>query len=67
MSFLKGDKVIFTGWTEEQVRWGGNDYPTHLSIGKCYIVESVEVHSQHTKVTLLGVTGRFNSVHFDYA
>ena len=64
--FEPGDRVVYTGYTKEQVRWGGNDCPTMLNIGETYIIESVRVHSQHTKVTLKGIVGRFNSVHFDH-
>ncbi len=45
---------------------GNNDYPSMFVVGKSYIVESVEEHSQHTKLTILGIPGRFNSVHFNF-
>jgi len=59
-----GDRVIFNGYTIEQVKWGGCDLPYMLHIGNTYIVSHVMRHSQHTKVTLVGVVGQFNSVHF---
>jgi len=64
--FKPGDNVVFMGYTQEQVRWGNNDYPSMFVVGKSYIVESVDEHSQHTKLTILGIPGRFNSVHFNF-
>lgn len=62
----KGDKVKFLGCSEEQINWGNNDNPNKLLfVGDKYIVEKVEVHSQHTKLTLRGVSGKFNSVCFE--
>ena len=63
-----GDIVRFTGWTEEQVAWGNNACPHMLVLGRYYVIESVEPHSYHTKVTIRGVdkTMKFNSVHFDF-
>lgn len=61
-----GDKVIFKEASDEQVKWGNNDDPRKvLEIGKEYEVEKAEVHSWHTKVYLVGIKGRFNSVHFE--
>ncbi len=60
-----GDEVTFTGYTKPQVLWGNNDTPDMLTIGETYTIESVAVHASHTKVSLVGVTGKFNSVHFD--
>jgi len=61
-----GCSVVFTEWSQEQVNWGGNDDPkTCLVMGNEYVVDEVEVHSQHTKVRLVGHEGlSFNSVHF---
>ena len=63
------DKVIFNGWTKEQVRWGSNDTPYMLIIGRTYTITDVEVHKYHTKVCIKGVDGnlKFNSVHFTLA
>ena len=63
-----GDVVRFIGWTEEQVKWGNNDTPYMLIVDKTYVIESVETHSYHTKVTIQGVDSKmkFNSVHFDF-
>tara|TARA_B100000073_G_scaffold90593_1_gene71441 strand:+ start:2549 stop:2770 length:222 start_codon:yes stop_codon:yes gene_type:complete len=65
MQIKKGDAVIFTGQSVEQKNWGGHDDASHLVIGKDYIVESVDVHTWHTKITLKNVQGRFNSVCFE--
>jgi hypothetical protein len=66
-NFKKGDRVIYTGTSDEQVRWGaGNDDPRSCLIeGDIYQVEKVEEHSSHTKVSLRGVIGKFNSVSFN--
>ena len=65
-NFKKGDKVIYTGSSNEQVRWGGNDDPRECLIqGHIYMIEKVETHSWHTKLHLRGVYGRFNSVSFE--
>ena len=61
----KGDTVIFNGYCIEQVRWGGNDTPDMLTINNTYVIESVEKHRNHTKVSIAGYPGlKFNSVHF---
>jgi len=66
--FEKGDKVIFISATDDQVRWGSNDDPRKiLEEDKIYEIESIEVHHWHTKIKLVGVEGRFNSVHFGFA
>lgn len=58
-------RVIFTGATDEQIRWGSNDDPRDiLSVGVSYEVERQEVHSWHTKIKLKGIDGWFNSVCF---
>jgi len=60
-----GTQVIFTGASDEQVAWGSNDDPRPLlTVGEKYIIESVDVHKWHTKVTLVGIEGRFNDVSF---
>lgn len=60
-----GDKVIFIGASVDQVRWGSNDDPNEfLKEGDLAEIESVEVHSWHTKIRLKGIKGRFNSVSF---
>jgi len=61
-------RVKYIGCTDEQVRWGGNDDPrTVLEEGQEYEVEEKEVHSWHTKIKLVGVEGKFNSVCFEGA
>lgn len=64
-NFKRGDEVIYIGTTDEQVNWGRNDDPRGILFegDRCY-VEKVEVHSQHTKLTLQGIYGKFNSVSF---
>ena len=60
-----GMTVKFIGCTREQINWGGNTDPKGLlKEGKEYIVAKIEEHSAHTKLTLKGVKGRFNSVCF---
>jgi hypothetical protein len=62
----KNDLVKFIGCSKEQINWGSNDDPNPLlEIGQVYVVESVDVHRQHTKLTLQGIHGRFNSVCFE--
>ena len=63
--FVIGENVKFIGCSVEQINWGNNDTPHMLTIGKVYKIKKVEVHSQHTKVSLEGIVGRFNSVCFD--
>lgn len=59
-------KIKYTGCTDEQVRWGGNDDPRGvLKEGEVYTLKDKEVHSWHTKITLEEVPGRFNSVCFE--
>lgn len=62
-------KVIFTGSTIEQVRWGGNSNPEGLLVvGQTYELKEAEVHSWHTKYHLVEFPGyHFNSVCFEDA
>jgi hypothetical protein len=61
-----GNHVKFLGCSKEQIQWGSNDDPNPiLFVGNIYYVERVHVHSQHTKIELRGVKGRFNSVCFE--
>ena len=61
-----GNYVRFLGCDQDQINWGGNDDPNpHLFVGDIYYVEHVYVHSQHTKIELRGVKGKFNSVCFE--
>ena len=64
-----GDTVTFNGWCKEQVRWGNNDTPYMLIVGRQYTITGVEPHRSHTKVTIKGVDSsmKFNSVHFTLA
>jgi hypothetical protein len=64
--FNEGSLVKFIGCSKEQIQWGNNSDPTGvLEIGKIYKAIKVEVRSQHTKITLEGIPGRYNSVCFD--
>ena len=66
INFKKGDRVIYIGSSEEQINFGTNDDPRKVLIeGDIYQVEKVEVHSYHTKISLRGVQGKFNSVSFN--
>jgi hypothetical protein len=66
ITFKKGDLVKFTGCSREQIQWGNNDDPSNfLEIDNIYKVANVDIHSQHTKITLDGIPGRYNSVCFD--
>jgi len=57
--------VEYIGCSKEQIRWGNNDDPTsHLTVGQEYVIEKVDVHSQHTKIKLYNNIGWFNSVCF---
>lgn len=61
-----GDKVKYTGCSDMQRQWGGCDDPRGiLTIGSEYIISAVKVHSWHTKVSLKGIDGRFQSTCFD--
>jgi hypothetical protein len=61
----KNNVVEYTGCSEEQIKWGSNDDPTLcLTVGEEYLIEKVDVHSQHTKIKLYNKIGWFNSVCF---
>lgn len=61
-----GDKVRYLGLDIHQRNWGTyTGDPWNLKIGKEYIVTDIEVHTQHTRVTVAGVSGCFNSVGFE--
>ena len=63
--FVIGENVKFIGCSKEQIRWGNNDDPNGvLMVEKIYKVVEVDIHSQHTKISVQGVLGRFNSVCF---
>jgi hypothetical protein len=65
-SFREGDQVVYIGTDDYQVNWGGNTDPRGiLTEGDSYIVKNVDVHSWHTKLTLQGISGKFNSVSFE--
>ena len=63
--FQAGDTVIYRGQTDDQRNWGSNDDAELVLVrGQHYTVEKVEVHSWHTKISVFGAQGRFNSVCF---
>ena len=63
--YKQGDTVVYEGATDEQVRWGSNTDPRGILVqGESYVIRDVDVRSWHTKLTLYGINGRFNSVHF---
>jgi len=62
--FQTGDLVAFKGAViPEQIAWAGTDYP-NLTVGATYTVSTVKQFPSYTHVTLDGVEGTFNSVHF---
>ena len=64
--FKENDRVVYVGCSQEQINWGSNDDPRKILIqGDVYIIERIEVKSQHTKLTLKEISGRFNSVCFE--
>ena len=59
-----GNTVVFLGAViPEQVAWAGTDYP-NLNVGDTFTLASVKQFASFTHVTLEGVGGKFNSVHF---
>jgi hypothetical protein len=63
--FKPGDRVRFMGATKEQTRWGGCSDASKLKVGKEYVIVEATFHSWHTKLTLEGREGKFNSVCFE--
>jgi hypothetical protein len=60
-------KVRFNGATKEQIQWGANDDPNGvLKVGEVYEIESQDVRTWHTKITLKGIQGSFNDASFTY-
>jgi hypothetical protein len=64
-----GDKIIFTGASDDQVNWGSHrverrDPRKLLEIGETYELESMDIHSWHTNITLVGIEDSYNSTHF---
>ena len=61
-----GDKVRYLGCTDAQISWGSNSDPRKvLKIGKKYIISDIDVHSWHTKISLEGIVGKYNSACFE--
>ncbi len=64
MTMQAGDIVRFKGAVKlEQVRWANADYPL-LTVGETFTVETSNQFPSYTHITLEGVEGKFNSVHF---
>ena len=62
---MRNWKVVYIGATQDQVDWRGNDDPRPLlTKGAAYRVATWNEQAWHTDVTLHGISGRFNSVHF---
>ena len=60
------ENVKYIGCSQLQSSWGGCDDPRKLlKIGRIYEVEKTEVHSWHTKLSLVGIEGKFNSACFE--
>lgn len=60
-----GDIMIFTGATDDQVKWRGSDDPREvLNFGNCVVVDQVFADESYTEISLLAINGRFNSVCF---
>ena len=59
-------KVIYIGASQSQVDYRGNDDPRPLlTEGDTYEVATWNELAWHTHVTLKGISGTFNSVHFE--
>ena len=65
MIIQEGDTVQFLGGViPEQVAWASADYPSHLIVGRHYIVDSVDLQPWCTRITLRNKQGTFNLTHF---
>ena len=60
-----GDEVVYIGCDDKQKKFGNCDDPSALTIGAIYTISIVEIHTWHTKISLVGYEGKFNSVCFD--
>lgn len=65
MEIEVGDQVRLVSCSKEQIAWGNNDDPNHLDLNATYVVESIDVHRYHTKISLRGIPGHYNSVCFE--
>jgi hypothetical protein len=60
-----GSKVVYQGATDIQVNWGQSDDPRGiLIIGEAYEIQGIEIHKSHTKLSFVGVNGRFGASSF---
>lgn len=65
--WLPGDLIRYTGCSDDQVRWGGNDDPRGvLEVGSTYSLYDIKIHTNHTKVWVDGGKGAYNSVCFEW-
>ena len=61
-----GDRIKFISSSKDQVNWGSNNDPNEiLNTDTIYEIEDVEIHSWHTKISIVGIKGKFNSVSFE--
>ena len=59
-------KVRYIGASDAQAQWGGCDDPRDVLVeGEVYEVDKKEIYAWNTKILLVGVEGRFNSVCFE--
>lgn len=66
LKMKKGDKVRYISCIDAQVKWGNCDDPRGLlTPGSEYIISKVEEHDWHTKISLRGFKGRFQSTCFE--
>jgi hypothetical protein len=60
-------RAKYNGATSEQIAFGCCHDPRKiLEIGKWYDVEDIEEHNWYTKIRLVGIYGKFNSVSFTF-
>lgn len=65
MTIQVGDTVMFNGGAvPEVIRHSQSDYPSHLIVGKTYVVEAVEYAPTFTNIRLENKQGKFNLKHF---
>lgn len=68
LGFNEGDLIIMTSEpTESQIHFGGCDDPIKagVQLNVPYRCEEIEMHSMHTKISIEGFKGKFNSVNFE--
>ena len=70
ISYVKNTRTSYSKFLEKsvrevQVQFDDENPRSYLIIGREYIIEKVDVRSQHTKIKLYNKTGWFNSVCFE--